>query len=105
MLTSVEIAFTMLIHLIGAISYAVTVSSLVSICKEWDDSTNQVGHAIAKLSDFLDDCNVPQNSQDKFVSNYLMQSLSFKDNRQKQQLEPTSWQERGKAGEPHALIE
>jgi hemoglobin-like flavoprotein len=76
--TSLEIIFSLVVHLMGVSFYVVAAGNLFGIVQNRTQSFYQVEEGLASLTEFMDDCNVPRASQDRFLSSYLMGNLLIK---------------------------
>ena len=73
--TSLEIAFSLFVHLTGTAYYVWAVGTIFGILQQRSNSVYKVQSDISSLTEFLDDCDVPKNDHDKFLSSYLMKNM------------------------------
>jgi hypothetical protein len=73
--TSLEIVFALFVHLAGTAYYIWAAGTIFGMLQERSRSFYKVEEGISSLTEFLDDCDVPKNEHDKFVSSYLMRNV------------------------------
>jgi hypothetical protein len=73
--TSLEIAFSLFVHLTGTAYYVWAVGTIFGILQERSRSFYKVEEGISSLTEFLNDCDVPKNDHDRFLSSYLMRNM------------------------------
>uniref|UniRef100_A0A7S2VCN9 Globin domain-containing protein n=1 Tax=Entomoneis paludosa TaxID=265537 RepID=A0A7S2VCN9_9STRA len=73
--TSLQILFTMIVHSIGATFYAIAAGNIFAILEARAVQFSEVSEGVASLKEFMQQCNIPAPSQDKFLSSYLMHNL------------------------------
>ena len=70
--STLEILFTITTHLIGASLYAFMSACLYSLIQVNLKESNDSSSIVASLVEFMDNCDVPQKTQDRIVSAYIM---------------------------------
>lgn len=73
--TSLEICFSLLVHLVGTAFYIWAVGTIFGMVQERSQSFYKVEEGISSLTEFLNDCDIPRNDQDKFLSSYIMRNV------------------------------
>ena len=73
--TSLECWFTMLVHLIGAIFYAVLTGVLINILEDSSKKDGKIGEEIVKLSSFMKTARVAKNSKERIMNGYVLKNV------------------------------
>ncbi|KAL3921659.1 MAG: hypothetical protein SGILL_002633 [Bacillariaceae sp.] len=73
--TSLEIAFSLMVHLVGTAYYVWAVGTIFGMLQERSQSFYKVEEGISSLTEFLESCDIPKNDQDKFLSSYIMKNI------------------------------
>lgn len=77
----------MVVHWFGATLYAIAVGNIFAILEARSRAFSKVTEGVASLKDFMQQCNIPEPSQDSFLSSYLMHTLVANRERENQTTE------------------
>ena len=65
--TSLEIIFTIFVHLLGATYYAIAAGSIFTLLEDQSKAYDKFGEDISRLTEFMDGCDIPKSSQRELI--------------------------------------
>ena len=73
--TALECWTTLIIHVIGAVFYAIVTGNVIAILEEKTQHENKMGSDIIKLSSYLETARVSEFSKDRIMKGYMMRNV------------------------------
>ncbi len=73
--SSLECWLVLIVHMIGAIFYAIVTGNVITVLEESSQDENKIGSEIAKLSNYLKTARVSDKSQERIMKGYMMRNV------------------------------
>jgi hypothetical protein len=73
--STLECWFTLIVHMIGAIFYAIVTGVVISTLEERAARDNKIGSEIAKLSKYLTTAGVTKSAKERIMKGYMMRNV------------------------------
>lgn len=73
--TSLECWTVLVVHMCGAIFYAIVTGSVITVLEEASQNENKIGSDIVKLSNFLRTARVSASSKERIIRGYMMRNV------------------------------
>lgn len=73
--SSLECWLVLIVHMIGAIFYAIVTGNVITVLEESAQDENKIGSDIAKLSNYLKTARVSDKSQERIMKGYMMRNV------------------------------
>jgi hypothetical protein len=73
--TSLECWYTLIVHMIGAIFYAIVTGTVISVLEEAAEKENKIGTDILRLSDYLTTARMSKSSKERVMKGYMMRNV------------------------------
>ena len=73
--TSLECWCTLIVHMIGAIFYAIVTGHVISVLEAASETENKLGSEMARLSNYLKTARVSKDSQGRIMKGYMMRNV------------------------------
>lgn len=73
--TTLECSLTLIVHVIGAVFYAVVTGNVISMLELQADGENKIGRDIVQLSNFLKMARVSEASKERVMKGYILRNV------------------------------
>lgn len=73
--TTLECWFTLIVHMIGAVFYAIVTGTVINVLEEASAKDNKMGEDMVKLSKFLTTARMSSKSQERIMKGYVMRNV------------------------------